>query len=267
MTASIELFIHRLPKPAVSEAHPPQDTLTAHTKHTIYKRDTVVIRLQHFNPNTADSITLLQLGLKPWQVRNMLKYRAKKGVYRKKEDLKKLYGMTDSIYSILEPYIDIPKRDSIRKDSLKTDSTLIRPQYVSRKKDTILELNTADTATLQLIRGIGRYTAVKIVRYRSRLGGYADTSQLREIEDTEYMYWDSVIPHFIVNTDSIQRIRINQASVDRMQRHPYLSFTQAQAVYNLRRRYIRLNSIDDLKDLPFTESELQRLEPYLDFGR
>ena len=69
------------------------------------KRDTIEIRMQIFDPNTADSSTLVHLGLKPWQAKNMLKYRAKGGRYRKAEDLKKLYGMTDSMYQALTPYI------------------------------------------------------------------------------------------------------------------------------------------------------------------
>ena len=39
-----------------------------------------------FDPNTADSTTLLRLGLVPWQVRNIYKYRAAGGIYRSKED-------------------------------------------------------------------------------------------------------------------------------------------------------------------------------------
>ena len=39
-----------------------------------------------FDPNTADSTQLLRLGLQPWQVRNIYKYRAAGGVYSKPQD-------------------------------------------------------------------------------------------------------------------------------------------------------------------------------------
>ena len=39
-----------------------------------------------FDPNTADSTQLLRLGLSPWQVRNIYKYRAKGGIYRNRRD-------------------------------------------------------------------------------------------------------------------------------------------------------------------------------------
>ena len=51
-----------------------------------------------FDPNTADSTDLLRLGLQPWQVRNIYKYRAAGGVYRKASDFARLYGLTRKQY-------------------------------------------------------------------------------------------------------------------------------------------------------------------------
>jgi hypothetical protein len=56
------------------------------------------------------------------------------------------------------------------------------------------------------------------------------------------------------------------AHVESLQRHPYLSFEQAKAIYELRRRKIRLKSIDQLRTLDcLSESDLLRLQPYLSF--
>ena len=60
-----------------------------------------------FDPNTADSTQFLKLGLQPWQVRNIYKYRAKGGIYRRPLDFAKLYGLTVKQYRELEPYIRI----------------------------------------------------------------------------------------------------------------------------------------------------------------
>ena len=60
-----------------------------------------------FDPNTADSTQLLRLGLRPWQVRNIYKYRAAGGIYHKPLDFAKLYGLTVKQYRELEPYIRI----------------------------------------------------------------------------------------------------------------------------------------------------------------
>ena len=84
-----------------------QDSIRKAAWKKKYPRDTIVIRMQMFDPNTADSSTLVHVGLKKWQASNMLKYRAKGGRYRRAEDMKKIYGMTDSMYMALLPYIQI----------------------------------------------------------------------------------------------------------------------------------------------------------------
>ena len=58
------------------------------TPNTYYKEeDGTAIHLQKFDPNTADSTLLLSLGLQPWQVKSIYRYRAKGGIYRQASDL------------------------------------------------------------------------------------------------------------------------------------------------------------------------------------
>ena len=129
----------------------------------------------------------------------------------------------------------------------------------------MLELNSCDTAALLLLRGIGTYTAQQIVTYRKRLGGYVSVGQLREIKGLEAAS-DTLLQHFVVCTDSVRPIQVNHSSVERLQRHPYIRFRQAQALYDYRREKYRLHSIEDLRDIEeFTSDDLQRLLPYLSF--
>lgn len=260
--SGVAAVVHLHPQPAVIDT-PLDSTLLADANHTTRPcRDTIEIILQPFNPNTADSITLVHLGLKPWQAHNLLRYRAKGGRYRKAEDMKRLYGMTDELYTRIEPWIQI---DSLQtgKDSITRDTLL----YVRvEKKDTILELNSTDTAELQLLRGVGRYMAKRIIRYRNELGGYARIEQVREIEDIASLVTDTILAHMRVTPDSIRPIAVNRYNIEQLMRHPYLSFTQAQALYNYRRRHIRIHSIDEIAELSeFSHQDLLRLSPYLSF--
>ena len=63
-----------------------------------------------FDPNTADSTTLLRLGLSPWQVRNIYRYRAKHGRYHTPEDFMRLRGLTNEQWERLRPCIRIDKK-------------------------------------------------------------------------------------------------------------------------------------------------------------
>ena len=253
-----------------------------------YQRDTIEIRLHEFNPNTADSSTLVHVGLKKWQASNMLKYRAKGGRYRRAEDMKKIYGMTDSMYQALLPYIQIDTlavrlfRDSLyraqrpRVSPVRADSdTLARdttPRYISHKRDTVLNLRTADTTELKMIRGIGAYRAKQIVRYREQLGGFASVEQLREVKAlqpllSDSLSADSLLGHFVLDSVKVAPLQVNMAHVESLQRHPYLSFEQAKAIYEYRRKRIRIKSADELKKIKeLKEEDIEKLLIYLDFS-
>lgn len=245
--------------------------------------ETAAIQLRPFDPNKADSATFLRLGLRPWQIRNIMKYRAKGGRYHAPEDFQSLYGLTDSAYHRLLPYIRIDstewvaRRDSLRRlrytrdslrymrDSLRYDSILLA-RHIHPKKDTIIELNTADSTDLLFIRGIGSYLAQQIIRFRDDLGGYYSPQQVYDIPHTEWAGWDTIIPHLTADTSYIQRLPVNHASKAQLARHPYLRYEQAKAIYNLRRQKFRLHHINDLRELPSLSSdEIERLRPYLDW--
>ena len=157
---------------------------------------------------------------------------------------------------------------TVRKDSVRQANPIAYPI----KKDTILELNSADTTELKYLRGIGSYVAKRIVQYREKLGGYASVEQLREIEvlcrydkDTTYAFkFDSVLPHLVVNTDSVHKMPVNRMSAGALSKHPYLRFDQAKAVYEQRRRKFNLKSIDDIRPL-IGDSLATKIQPYLDF--
>jgi DNA uptake protein ComE-like DNA-binding protein len=118
-----------------------------------YKVEEQATELFAFDPNKADSTQLLRLGLQPWQVRNIYKYRAAGGVYRKKEDFARLYGLTVEKYRQLEPYIRISS-DYAPASTLFADDapaprpdTLRYPQKLSEGET--LDLNAADTTLLR----------------------------------------------------------------------------------------------------------------------
>jgi competence ComEA-like helix-hairpin-helix protein len=231
------------------------------------QRDTIAIRMEVFDPNTADSSTLVHLGFKPWQAKNMVKYRAAGGRYRKPEDLKKLYGMTDSMFQALTPYIYIAREevDSVAVDSLRKDSL---PRWEEENKDTILNLRTADTVELKMIHGIGSYRARQIVRYREQLGGFVSVEQVLEAKGMENVDADSLLAHFWIDSVKIEPMNVNSVGVQRLSRHPYLRFEQAQAIYELRRKKIRLDSIQQLQQIECISAEtLEKIAPYLNFDK
>ena len=156
--------------------------------------------------------------------------------------------------------------DSIRTaDSLWRDSVGWHRKAKREKRDTIIDLNHCDTTDLLLIRGVGLYTAIQIVNYREQLGGYYSPTQLTD-EPFAKCHLDTLLGSFTADPADVQTIPVNSCSVERLQRHPYLRFEQAKAIYTLRRRNIKLKSPEDLHALPeLSKEDIERITPYLSF--
>ena len=219
-----------------------------------------------FNPNTADSATLIKVGLKSGQVKNLLAYRRAGGRWKDADDFKRLYGLTEEEYQRLRPYIKIPppvkdvyftEKDRARQDSLRQ----LRPEKFAEL--TVLDLNTVDTLTLRKIPGVGVGYSRSIVSYRQRLGGFVSVAQLKEIEGLP----DRIEEWFTVDENAeVNRISINKSDFKTLLRHPYLSYEQVKVITTHIRKYGPLRSWKDLQLYKeFTSRDFERLTPYFMF--
>jgi hypothetical protein len=131
---------------------------------------------------------------------------------------------------------------------------------------TVVELNTADTATLKKIPGIGSVFAGRIVKYRTLLGGFYSVAQLREVYGIDEERYLSLEGWFHADTSFIARLPVNYLPSDSLSKHPYITYRQARAIQQLCRRKGRLNGWESLRLLEeFTESDRERLSAYMSF--
>ena len=246
------------------------------------------VRLQRFDPNTADSTLLLQLGLQPWQVRAIYRYRANGGVYTRPEDFARLYGLTAKKYRELRPYIVIspdyrPAADlyashthaNASGNAYNTDShgasgnasqgsagqgsaATVYPRKL--KANETLSINSADTFQMQRIPGVGPYFARRMLKYRNQLGGFVSKEQLLEIQD----FPEEALQYITIDTHTIHKLNINTLTVQQLRQHPYISPFMARQISDYRRLNGRINDLSDLALLPaFSEAAIKRLRPYI----
>ena len=62
-----------------------------------------------FNPNTLTEEEWRQIGLTDRQIRNIMNYKAKGGKFYSKNDLGKLYTISEEDFAQLEPFIVLPE--------------------------------------------------------------------------------------------------------------------------------------------------------------
>lgn len=175
---------------------------------------------------------------------------------------------TDSLVQVPDTFRrTVYIRDTVRRKWYVWDTVTVQVKSVryatkSRPLEP-LDLNTLDSTGLVKLPGIGPATAIKIIRYRERLGGYTQISQLTEIEGLP----DSLMKWFIItDTAPIRKVPVNKATLTELRRHPYLDFYQARAIVEFRNERGMIKGPGQLSFMEeFSAQDLDRLIPYLDF--
>jgi competence ComEA-like helix-hairpin-helix protein len=129
-----------------------------------------------------------------------------------------------------------------------------------------IELNTADTAKLAELNGIGPAFARRIVSYRERLGGFHDKEQLKEVFGLDSEKYVGLQAQVTVDVSHIRKLQINKVTFDGLKQFPYLSFKQMNAIIQFREQHGEYQSIDDMRNIAILNEEtLNKIKPYISF--
>jgi DNA uptake protein ComE-like DNA-binding protein len=129
-----------------------------------------------------------------------------------------------------------------------------------------VDLNLCDTTLLKQVPGIGSSFAKRIVGYRDLLGGYHKVEQLMEVYGLDEDKYHSLKEWFVIENGPIATINVNNADFKSILRHPYINKEQTKEIFSYRNKNIRIDNMEQLSAHPlFTDSDVERLTPYLSF--
>ncbi|KAF0238735.1 MAG: DNA uptake protein and related DNA-binding [Prolixibacteraceae bacterium] len=240
-------------------------------------------KLFAFNPNTINSETLDSLDLPENIKRNILNYRKAGGKFYKPGQVRKIYGMNDSIFDIIEEYIVIsvpPENMNQEKNKANEHIADISTQFKqggknvtdARKEPTVsalpdfapIELNSADSADLVKLYGIGTVFAKRILKYRDLLGGFYSVSQLLEVYNFPEETFQKIENNILVDTLLLKKIRLNFAEYPDLIRHPYLDQKQVNAILKFREKNGSFYELEQVTSNGLVDSgTFLKLRPYL----
>lgn len=219
-------------------------------------------KLFKFDPNTIDIEGWQALGLSPKQAQSIANYRNKGGKFYKPEDLQRMYTITPAMYKKLLPYVEIENQNQAYA---KKDFQYEKKEYV-KKAVVIVEINQADSAGLDQIKGIGPAFAIRILKYRERLGGFYKKEQLMEVYGLDSLKYGEIKDQILVDPSAIKTININTADFNVLKTSPYLSYKQINAIIQFRKQHGNYSNINDLKKVSIlTPQVIDKLSPYLSF--
>ncbi|TAF44504.1 MAG: hypothetical protein EAZ51_07190 [Sphingobacteriales bacterium] len=220
--------------------------------------------LFYFNPNTLNLNGWVKLGLSEKQAGSILKYVAKGGKFYSKQDVKKMYAISQANYNKFEPYIQIP--ENINANSPANTYTG-KPTNANKTIENVsIEINGADSVTLTTIKGIGPAFASRILKYRNRIGGFATIAQLKDVYGIDSIKYEQIKNQITVNTALLTKININVAEFDELKKMPYLTYKQINAIIAYRKQHGKFIQLSDVEKIVIlTPSLIQKIAPYVQF--
>lgn len=163
-----------------------------------------------FDPNTVSVDDLCRLGFTLKQAESIERYRSSGGRFRRKEDFRKSYVVSDSIYSRLENFINIP----------------------------LVDLNLADSAEFDALPGIGGWFASKMIAHRSALGGYSYKEQLLDIYRFNQDKFDALKDLVTVSEEYVTAYPLWSHPAESLRLHPYIAdYATARAIVLFRENH------------------------------
>lgn len=218
--------------------------------------------LHEFDPNTVTKNELVEMGFSEKLAAIWTNYTSKGAKFYHADDVKKLYGMNDEIYSKIENYIEIPTSSSTYTNTPIAKENIAK----TNTKITVINLNEADTSELMKLPMIGSKRAQMIVKYRNLLGGFIQMEQLKEVYGLNDTVYDAIKNRlFIEKGFQPIKVPINFRAEKDLMKHPYIK-PVAKVIANYKKEHGPFESKEDLKKLYGMDAKtLEKILPYINF--
>lgn len=204
-----------------------------------------------FNPKEYGLNDWMKLGLSEKQAAIVIKF-TKRGISNE-DELKRIFVIPEELYKLM--------KDSILY-SPKEYNNQNRKASSERKIESV-DINVCNESDLKNLPGIGEYFATKIIEYRERLGGFHSTSQLMEVWQFDREKFDGISP-YLTRSNKIFKLDVNEASLDELKQHPYISYAIANSIVKMRLQN-SYKTTEDIKLSKLIDEELfEKLKPYLE---
>lgn len=128
------------------------------------------------------------------------------------------------------------------------------------------ELNSVEYEDLVSVPRINSKIANTILKYRSRLGGYVDVEQLREVYGIDSLRYEKIREYFSVDESKVTKIDINKKLDRENFYHPYISSDMMHKL-SMNRYGQRITTLEEFRAMYGSDYDNKWLENYLSFEK
>lgn len=215
-----------------------------------------------FNPNFLKDFKAYQLGLSTEEFDRLQQFRNENQWINSAEDFKKVTQISDSLLNEIEPYFKFPEwvvKNEKAKAEIKTHQAQMKT-YAQKQN-----LNEATELELREISGVGEVLARRIVRHRTKIGGFIDDLQLKDIYGLNYETREKLLEEFTVKLEKPhQKIDINTASIVELTEIPYFDYELSREIVHFIKVREGISDFEELaKIYDFPTHKIDRIKLYL----
>lgn len=220
--------------------------------------------LRSFSLDTVSAAFLVEAGFSPRQAEVVLRYRDASGGIHSEEQFRRCYVVSEAMADRLVPYIVFTAAEPEHAAESVGDAAVGEES----SPQPLVEINSADSAQLRSVRGIGEKSVTAIMRYRELLGGFYSVEQLAELDVVTESNYERILTQICCDSCKISKIDINFAGPKELMRHPYVSAKALRRIVKQRQLKGGWSGIGEMIDQNIlSEEEAERLAPYLRFVR
>ena len=213
-----------------------------------HNRNNIV--LHAFNPNHLKEEDWISMGLPAKTARTIQRYISKGGRFRQPNDLRKIWGISESDVERLLPYIRLEKPASIYPH-MQTSST-------SFNRYSPIDINGADSAAWASLPGIGKVLSKRIIHYRERVGGFRSIEDLHQVYGLADSVYTKLLPYLHLRLPVAEKGKpnLNTLSAQRLSQIGGIDSEIAQAIVVYRQQNGPFKNFNGLRQLVFINDSL-----------
>lgn len=234
-------------------------------KENALRKDSV--KIYPFNPNFITDYKGYTLGMSVEEIDRLHKFRRTKKYVNSPEDFQQITQVSDSLLKKIAPYFKFPEWTQKGNQQLAAGARLKTSgkRATKQKSVSISDLNSATAEDLKSISGIGEKLSARIIKFRDRLGGFIIEEQLYDVYGLEPEVVNRALNRFkILTKPDIEKINLNDATVDEVAKLVYIRYKVAQEIIAFREMNGKIVSLDELSHIEdFPVDKIGRIALYL----
>ncbi len=228
-------------------------------------------KIYPFNPSFLTDFKGYQLGLSTEEIDRLLSHRANGKYINSTKEFQQITKISDSLLAVILPYFKFPdwvtnKNESKSNIQTYPANTEYQVKIETPKKTTIKGLNSATAKDLQSINGIGEKLSERIIKYRSKLGGFLLDEQLYEVYYLDAEIATKILERFkVIEKPLIKKTNVNTATFKEVLSIVYIDYTLTKKIFEYRDEVAEIQSLDELKEIDgFPIEKFDRIALYLE---